>query len=69
MSGLTEGRHELRLNITDAVGNTNSMAPIVWVVDFGPPRSAPPFPLALPCLSFHLDADYFVNARKITNSG
>lgn len=40
MSGLTEGKHQLHLNITDAVGNTNSIDPIVWVVDFGAPRSA-----------------------------
>eukprot|EP00873_Tetraselmis_striata_P022786 jgi/Tetstr1/443050/TSEL_031109.t1 len=39
MSGLTEGKHQLHLNITDAVGNTNSIDPIVWVVDFGAPST------------------------------
>ena len=39
MSGLKEGRHQLLLKITDVVGNTNAMDPVVWVVDFGPPST------------------------------
>jgi len=39
MSGLKEGKHQLFLKATDSSGNTNSVDPVVWIVDFGPPST------------------------------